>query len=469
MMPFFLAFLALSLSTILGLFILNSLSRRRDLCPLESGAVAFGIGVGTVTWLMLILHFCGIRFAAINVLVPVLLFCLVLSTLRHPRETQTILPKADRWNWKDFLLISAISAEMFVVFLRAILLPVEAFDAVAGWGLKAKAIFLAGNIPTDFLLNQNYRYYAYHPDYPLLVPLAQSYTCLFVQEYNDFASKLIFPCFLTGCLIVLYRACRRLSLSRSESLAFTFLLGSVPYFSLQASAAYSDPILSFFFSCGAIYLYLWILMQHTGDLLISAVLLGMAGLTKNEGLVLSLICWLVLSLHLLLDKHRQKRMAYWKLWTYYGLILLVIQGPWLIYRFSLQVGNDVINRDALMASFTWMTLKRIVPILYHYQTQIFGPKNWNVVWIVFLGSLIYRFKRIFQCQVKYILLPILLTVLVYTSIYFITPRDVVWHLKTSASRVSLHFLPLIIFFLAGLYAEEKQGWAAIQLKSQPGH
>ena len=198
--------------------------------------------------------------------------------------------------------------------------------------------------------------------------------------------------------------------------------------------------------------------------MISAVLLGLAGLTKNEGLVLALICWGVLTLHMLLDKHKQGRWIHWKLWVCYGLILLFIQGPWLIYRHSLQVGNDVVNRQAIAASFTWSTLQRIGPILYHYQSQVFGPKNWNIVWIVFLGSLLCRFRRILQSQVMYVLIPILLTSFVYTSVYLFTPRDVVWHLKTSASRVSLHLLPLVIFFLAVLYAEEKQVWSVNQMK-----
>jgi hypothetical protein len=453
MVSIFMGLLALTLAVVLGLCILNSHAQVQRLGVVEAVALAYGIGLGAITWLMMVLHFSGVRFTMVNLLVPVAFLCLLLSTMRTRRETQTLVSPLSRWDWKSFLLMCAVVLVMSVVFLQTILVPVESFDAVASWGLKAKAIYLSRNIPTDFLLNQDYRNYAYHPDYPLLVPLVQSFTCLFVGEYDDFVSKLIFPCYMFSCLVILYTACIRRALSRTESMAFTFLLAGIPYLGLQTSIAYPDPIISFYFFGGAIYLYHWIRKPCPLFLLISATLAGLTGLTKNEGLVLSLICWSVLTLYLLLQR---KGKAGWKAWFLYGIILLALEGPWLIYRTSLQVHNDVINQEAILSNLTWGNLKRIGPILYHYQSQVFGIKNWNIVWIVFLGSLLYRFRRILHSQAKYILAPIFLAGLTYTWVYFITPRDVAWHLKTSASRVFLHFLPLVIFFLADVYVEEKQ-------------
>jgi hypothetical protein len=459
MMSIFKGLLALTLAVTLGLRILNPLARDQRLRSFEAVAVAYGIGLGAITWLMMVLHFSGIRFTVVNLLVPVIILCLLLSPMRTHRGTQTPFSPLSPWDWRCALLMCGIVLVMSMVFLQTILVPVESFDAVASWGLKAKAIYLARSIPRDFLLNQDYRNYAYHPDYPLLVPLAQSFTCLFIGEYNDFASKLIFPCYLFSCLVILYTACIGRFLSRTESLAFTFLLAGIPYLGLQTSIAYPDSILSFYFFAGAIYLYHWIRKPCRLYLVISAILAGLAGLTKNEGLVLSLICWAVLALYLLL--HREQRgEAGWKAWLLYGIILMTIEGPWLIYRTSLQVHNDVVNQETILSSLTLENLKRVKPILYHYQSQVFGLKNWNIVWIVFLGSLLCRFRRIFQSQVKYLLALIFLAGLIYTWVYFITPRDVVWHLRTSASRIFLHFLPLVIFFLADVYAEEKKGWSS---------
>lgn len=459
MMSIFLGLLALTLAVVLGLCFLNSNMQEQRLSTVEAVAVAYGIGLGVITWLMMVLHFSGIRFTCVNLLVPVAFLCLLLSTMRNSGSTRNSGPLLDSWNWKSLLLMCGVVLVLLVVFLQTILVPVESFDAVASWGLKAKAICMTKSIPTDFLLNQDYRNYAYHPDYPLLVPLAQSFTCIVIGEYDDFVSKLIFPFYLFSCLAILYTACIRRTLSKTESMAFTFLLAGIPYLGLQTSIAYPDPILSFYFFGGVIYLYHWIRKPCPLFLSISATMAGLAGLTKNEGLVLSLICWAVLTLYLLLQR-QQRGKAGWKVWFLYGIILLALEGPWLIYRTSLQVHNDVVNQETILASLTWGNLKRIKPILYHYQSQVFGLKNWNIVWIVFLGSLLYRFRRILQSQVKYILAPIFLAGLIYTWVYFITPRDVAWHLKTSASRVFLHFLPLVIFFLADVYAEEKQGWSS---------
>ena len=72
----------------------------------------------------------------------------------------------------------------------------EAYDAVSNWGLKAKAIFLAGTIPENFLRNPNYE--VFHPDYPLLVPLLESYVYRFVGDLREASAKMVFPLFLAG-------------------------------------------------------------------------------------------------------------------------------------------------------------------------------------------------------------------------------------------------------------------------------
>ena len=160
----------------------------------------------------------------------------------------------------------------------------EAYDAVSNWGLKAKAIFLAGRIPENFLRNPNYE--VFHPDYPLLVPLLESYVYRCIGDLREASAKIVFPLYLVGCVAILMAALRRAGQSRRGCLLFGFLLVSIPYFSEQATNGYADVVVSFYFGAGSLYLYLW---QTTGTglfLVLSALLTGCAALTKNEGLVL---------------------------------------------------------------------------------------------------------------------------------------------------------------------------------------
>jgi hypothetical protein len=142
-------------------------------------------------------------------------------------------------------------------------------------------------------------------------------------------------------------------------------------------------------------------------------------------------------------------------------ILALVLAPWWIFRFSLDVTNDVLNRKSL-AALGWSNLARLMPILYHYQTQFFGLRNWSILWILAFGTLLMRCRQIWRNDVKWLVLTVLLVFSGYTSIYLISPYsvapfDVLWHLRTSASRLFIHFVPLIVLALARLYSEPSRG------------
>ena len=45
----------------------------------------------------------------------------------------------------------------------------------------------------------------------------------------------------------------------------------------------------------------------------------------------------------------------------------------------------MINSE-VVAGLNWNSFSRVGPILYHLQTQVFGPKNWNLVWILLCAA-----------------------------------------------------------------------------------
>jgi hypothetical protein len=424
--------------------------------------------MGVVTWVMQILSFARIKFTPLNLLVPiaVVALTLILTALRGSPggDLPKPYPMADppikrgrslRDMWVEALLIVLITIQVILTVTLSLLTPIEAFDAVAIWGLKAKATFVAQGIPTEFLLDQSYYNYAYHPDYPLLVPLAQSYCCFLSDRFDEYVSKLIFPGFWLGCLLSMGIAGERFGLSRRERLGLMFLLAAIPFYSSQTTTGYADVILAYYFGTGTLFLYWWVRDERLADLVLSSLLLGFAGMTKNEGLALGLICWLVMVAFTIRDSRRASIKARWMLCGLYFLIQLAVQLPWFMYRVYFHLSNDVVNMDALSASLHWSTLKRLGPILYQYQTQIFGVRNWNFIWITLLIILVLRGKAIMKGDARYLLFPILLCVLVYTAICLISARDVIWHLKTSVGRVYLHFLPVTLFLLARVYAGEK--------------
>lgn len=447
--------------TLAGCLVLLTFDRHRVLWPVERLVLGCGVGVGLLAWEMLIFQSLGYEFSVIALLAPLLgISALALGFTKRGQEWK--LSSNPRFaiappplQGLEWCLVGAIVLELLGAFFYTWLLPMEAYDAVSNWGLKAKAIFLAGKIPESFLLNPNYE--VFHPDYPLLVPLLESYVYRCVGELREASAKVIFPLFLAGCIAVLFAALRRAGQTRRSGFFFSFLLVSVPYLIEQATNGYADVVISFYFGAGSLYLYLWQTTNRDVFLLLSALLTGFAALTKNEGLVLIGIhlVWLVAALILQSERQLRDKLARFGVYTCVVVAVLI---PWYLFKDSLGLRNDVINREAVAAGFSWNHLSRVGPILYHLQTQVFGPKNWNWVWILLCAALGLRHKVLFRSPAVFVLCATGLTLMVYMSVYLITPYttppfDVAWHLRTSASRLLLHVLLHAVFLIGLAFGE----------------
>ena len=202
MTDIFLGLASLAPVILVGCFLFLAVDHHRILLPAERLALGFGVGTGLLTWEMLVFHTFGFSFAVIGLLAPLLasrrpLFCLLDDTGRKGRSESSLAFASVPFERVEWLLIAAIVIETLAVFFHAWLLPIEAYDAVSNWGLKAKAIFLAGCIPENFLRNPNYE--VFHPDYPLLVPLLESYIYRCIGDLREVSAKMVFPLYLVGC------------------------------------------------------------------------------------------------------------------------------------------------------------------------------------------------------------------------------------------------------------------------------
>jgi len=459
MTDIFLGLASLAPVTLAGCLLLLTLDHDGLLRPTERVALGYGIGSGLLAWEMLVFQVFGFSFTVIGLLAPLLgvsalafLFARRCQPQERRSESRFVFTSVpfQRLEW---FLIAAIVAELSGAFFQAWLLPMEAYDAVANWGLKAKAIFLAGSIPESFLRNPDYQ--VFHPDYPLLVPLLESHVYRFVGDLREASAKVVFPLFLAGCVVVLFAALRRAGQTRRSCLLFSFLLVSIPYFSKQATNGYADVVVSFYFGAASLYLYLW---QTTGRrlfLAVSALLTGCAALTKNEGIVLVGIHLIWLAAALLSHSGIGFRSRFVRFGVYVCILAAVLV-PWYLFKDSLGLRNDVINSEAVTAGLNWNRLSRVGPILYHLQTQVFGPKNWNLVWILLCVAVGLRRKVLLRSPAVFLLLATGLTLAAYMSLYLITPYDVTWHLRTSASRLLLHVLPQVVFLIGLAFGEAEK-------------
>ena len=452
---------SLGLVTLIGYLALLTLDQHRLLGSVERLALGYGAGVGLLVWEMLVFQALGFSFGVPALLgsllgISALVFLVVMPRRSRDRSPEAI-PRlaAAHLQPLEWFFVAALVLEASSVFFRASFRPMEAYDAVSNWGLKGKAIWLAGNIPTSFLQNPNYE--VFHPDYPLLVPLLESYVYRFAGGLREGSAKLMFPLFLAGCAVTLFAALRRTGQTRRSCLLFSFLLISIPYFSEHATNGYADVILGFYFCAGTLYLYFWQITGETLFFVLSTLFAGFAALTKNEGLLLVgiYLIWITALLLWRTDVPFRNRIATLGISC---CLLAALLMPWYLFKASLGLRNDVINSEAIKAGLKWSGISRLGPILYHFQTQVFGPKNWNLVWMLFAAAVCLRQKVLLRTPAVSVLLATVAVLIAYVGVYLITPYsvapfDVTWHLRTSASRLLLHVLPQVVFLIGLAFGE----------------
>ena len=121
------------------------LDRQRVLTVLEKLPLAYMIGLGIVAWGMLVLQLMGKPFSPLWLLTP-LLGASILSILNHgrrkrylrtPLQSQSLWLR-ERWSKVEILLLTGIGLELGFAFTRALLLPMEDFDAVDQLGSQGQ-------------------------------------------------------------------------------------------------------------------------------------------------------------------------------------------------------------------------------------------------------------------------------------------------------------------------------------------
>ena len=335
-----------------------------------------------------------------------------------------------------YFLVIALSFEIFYVFFRALISPMEAYDALSIYAMKAKIFYLARSVPSGYFSELG-RLFP-HPEYPLNIPLAETLAYLSMGRLNDLLVKAIFPVYFIALLALFYFSIRSFA-GKRYSLLFTFLLASLPQFSSYATNGYLDLVLAYYVFGSSAFIFLW--FRDKGRiyyLVISAVFAGLSAWTKNEGII---YCAINIALISIFGRETYKKILY-------AVIILAVMSPWLWVRISSRIPAADISAANLLPSALVRNIGRVWPIINEFQVQFFGPKKWNIIWIVFFFTFAARFKRSFSGEILPVTLSVLLPMLSYAGIYMISVHGVEWHLSTTLSRFFIHFVPLAVYYLA---------------------
>ncbi|MEA3305783.1 MAG: glycosyltransferase family 39 protein, partial [Candidatus Omnitrophota bacterium] len=350
----------------------------------------------------------------------------------------------------DIVLISGIAFQVLHAFFKALIKPMDSFDSIGNFAFKAKLFFMKGYIPYELFLNKSID--IQHADYPLFIPLSETWAYMFLGHWNDLLVKALFPMFFIALLFIFYFILKRLVGKRS-ALISAFFLATIPHFLNYAAIGYADFALAMFYSGSFLYLFLWISYKRENKYLFLAAALSILAMwAKNEGVLLSLVNILILLFFAFFERREMAKNEIRGIASF--LFIVIAAGSlWFACMNSIGLSNEFINKDTFKLSVAMGNIDRIPLIAYEYQKHVFGPKKWNISLLVFFAGFILYFKKAFSGYFKYITLSILSAFFGYTLFYLFTPLEIRYHLQTSGSRVLLHLLPVVIFWIGYLAKE----------------
>ncbi len=419
--------------------------------PLEKLAVSYCLGVGILTFIMFLIGAFGLPMDLRGILIAcsvffVLPLVLVARKLTAPRfGAAAFVAKLKSLKWYEWLFSGLILLRICFSYFSALIKPIGDVDAFANWSLRAKVFFFAHGLS----LGKTHGYYAGggQPNYPINIPLFETWIYTVLGTWNDLLVKAIFPTFLLALVIIFYYSMRRMY-GRSLSLFSTYLLTTLPLLVYHSSSSYTDFPLCVYFSSSVFFLISYLESRDRRHLIISALLAGIGAWTKNEGFYLMIVGAATFALCFAMQKKDLKTTT--KEVLVYVLIGSVFKVSWslfkLIYRVPKEIWQNIEYGKAIEC------LSRIPVILERFYKRFFFYGNWNIAWFMFVVMFIIMLlpanKNPSKPRQLCSFLICLFCFSAFVLIYYITP-NYTWLLDgTTVNRNTLLIMPVVIFFIS---------------------
>jgi len=426
-----------------GYNVLLLIDGRKDVASLEGLGISYILGLGILSMEIFLLGMAGVDFNLWVIILPWAALS-VMNAIRHKKGFFRYCSfKAQKYDLVEAGLISLVSLQLLYTFFRAVVRPIESYDSVAIHALKAKILYLAGNIPGSFFQDLAGNFHGAHPDYPLMVSFSEVWMYMISGGFDDFAAKWIFPFFFLFFTFVFHAVLYRIVQKRKAALFLTFFMVSIAQVSAYATIGSADLILGAFFFMGFSYMLFWLGDRSNKAYfmlsLLSAMLLFWI---KNEGIMLAAILIPCLFSRLM---RKSKKTLREELKPGVILFMLLLCAPILIWMLFVRYNglvNENFNLSMVNIGRILQNYNKIPQILYEYQKHIFGFKKWNLIWIIMLILAVTGRRFVFSSHVFPASVCILAFFLSYTLVYMMSDVEIGFFLRTTTSRFLLHILPI---------------------------
>jgi hypothetical protein len=432
------------------------LPRGRRVSALEVASLSILFGAGVIS---LASFFGGfiVKGWWLRALVTLVAVMLGAAMWRRGRSHIEIVWRLMR-GWPDWLAGGLLLLQLIIVIWASARLALG-YDGLFIWEFKAQLIHRSGGImPLEYFRASSWQYS--HPNYPLLVPLTDSWFYGWMGEANQGFVKLVSPLFYSAIVGLLVAGGARLSGSRWRGVTAAAMFFFVPWVVLRTVAGEADLPLAAFYLGAVLYLLEYLETEDARLLVLVGVLGALMPWVKRDGVVL----WGCL-LGVMLIKTMPRRD--WRAWVMIALPGVVWLGFWRIFLWGI---GATAHPEYL--PMTWGTLKgnigRIPTIARSIWEEVINWRTWSVIWALPAAGLLNLYEPKGRRLIAAWLLLILAPMALYGSIYIFSAWDpFTYHIGASLGRLLLHLTPVVLLGATLLFRGESRRISAGNADQSP--
>ena len=384
-------------------------------------SIAYSLGTGILGLLMFYLSYLGGTVSFRNVFFLSLPFMAYFVCNSIKSKGSILKIKSPTLNFRKdmlkFFFLMLIVLSLAIATFRALYLPMHLSDDRMQWGIKAKILYHEGTIYSQDFFDP--ARVMYHASYPFLVPLIESFFYSALGDMNDCLVKIPFPLFFLALLLFFYVSQKRFA-GHQHALMLTSMLAVLPIFikdiNGNPSSGFSDIPLTLYYTISVISLFFWIKEHRTEDIFMATICITFSIFAKKEGMILWTIAVVAILFYLLMTEREilRNKLLWWGFFVGVPLIMLL---PWFQFQGNFNTGPW--EKDFELSYLTYEHIYsqsyRIPFIVNSFLKKFFTPFYFNIIWIIFIITIVLSLKDFF-CSPQVFLL--LLLVLNLCALFF---------------------------------------------------
>lgn len=429
-----------------------SCERKPDM--LLKAFLAFGAGSGLISILYFLTRAFQVQFywfIYLEISAIILTGALFIAVLRWARKNGPVIASDevrafDRLDAFSILSLLCVAAAAIAFFIHiSARLPHGDWDAWAIWNLRARFLFRSAPL----IANTFSKYLSWsHPDYPLLVPSSIARFWQYLGSETQIAPIFFSAIFSVSTAGLLSAALLKIRGKRESILSAIVLIGT-PMFMVAARSQYADMPLSYFMLASFALVTLYELSPDKGPglLLLSGLMAGLAGWTKNEGLLFAV---LFISLRfvasLFIKEWRRALKDTFHIFLGMLPVLLVLA----FFKLRFAPPNDILSQSDAVFISKLKNFSLYLPLLGAMLYKVFTFSGFgNIGALPVLGAYLFLagIKIEKNIVITAITIPVVFALLfiAYFFLYLTCPYDPFWTLSTSMDRLIAHAWPSLVF------------------------